>query len=77
MPPHLLYPPQEFFLLPLPLLPISVQAVEKFHLLPVPVLLAVMDLPAQVHGQAVAVGQELLVHLSLLLQGPLALSGGA
>lgn len=66
VPPYLLYSPQEFLLLLLPLLPVSVQAVQKLHLLPLPVLLAVVDLPAQVHDEAMTVSKELLVLLPLL-----------
>lgn len=61
----------------LPLLPVSVEAVEELHLLPVPVLLTVVDLPAQVHNQAMAVGKQLLMYLPLLLEGPFAVSRGA
>ena len=69
--------PQHLLLLPPPLLALPVQAVEKLHLLPVPVLLAVVDLPAQVHDQPVTIRQQLLLHLPLLPECPFAVGAGA
>lgn len=62
--PYLLYPPEQLLLLAVPFSPVSVEPVQELHLFPVPVLLTVLDLPAEVHHHTVTVSQKLLVLLS-------------
>lgn len=75
--PYLLYPPEQLLLLTLPFSPVSVQPVQELHLLPVPVLLVVLDLPAEVHHHAMTLGQKLLVLLPLPFKGSLGIGSQA
>lgn len=61
---YLLYPPEQLLLLTLPFSPVSIKPVQELDLFTVPVLLTVLDLPAEVHHHTMTLSQKLLVLLS-------------